>query len=158
MHVRNATVLFRALPAELQFSAEEKRSLRTFANLLSDRVVNRRSFLCVISDDRELRRLNHSYLGHNYPTDVLSFPSHDNLGELGEMIISAERAEAQAVEFGHDRIDELRILMLHGVLHLSGMDHERDGGRMEAAEEKWRDEFGLPLNLIARATDSRPRR
>ena len=158
MHVRNATVLFRALPAELQFSAEEKRSLRSFANLLSERVVNRRPFLCVISDDRELRRLNQSYLGHDYPTDVLSFPSHDSTGDVGEMIISAERAEAQALEFGHDRIDELRILMLHGVLHLSGMDHERDRGQMEAAEQTWREEFGLPLNLIARAGGSRQNR
>lgn len=113
-------------------------------------MANGRPFTCVISDDAELRRLNNSFLGHDYATDVLSFPSQASVGELGELIISAERAEAQASDFGHDRIDEICILMLHGVLHLCGMDHEHDRGQMAIAEEKWREELGMPVTLIAR--------
>ena len=152
MSLGATTVLFRTLPSSFEFTAEEKRSLRTFARILSLRVANERPFTCVISDDKEVRRLNQSFLGGDYTTDVLSFPAQNGANDLGEMIISAECAESQAREFGHDRMDEIRLLMLHGVLHLSGMDHERDRGEMAGAERKWREELGLPLTLIARAT------
>ena len=66
------------------------------------------------------------------------------------MAISVARARAQARQFGHTTEDELRILMLHGVLHLLGMDHETDGGRMARAEKRWRRELGLPNGLIER--------
>ena len=155
MSQSDSTVLFRALPAELNLSAEEKRIVRSFARTLGTRVVNGRPFTCVLAGDAELRRLNSSFLGHDYATDVLSFPSHANTGELGELIISVERAEAQAAEFGHARIDEICILMLHGVLHLAGMDHEQDRGQMASAEQKWRRELGLPPTLIARAARRR---
>ena len=154
MHSCNATVLFRALPADSKLSADEKRAIRTFARNLAIRVANCRPFVCVISDDRELRRLNNYFRSHDYPTDVLSFPSTGGSEVLGEMTISAERAAAQAVEFGHSRVDEICILMLHGLLHLCGLDHERDGGEMANAEQRWRKELRLPLNLIARATTS----
>jgi probable rRNA maturation factor len=149
------TVLFRALPPELKFSPEEKHTLRAFARTLSGLVASGRPFTCVISNDVELRRLNENFLAHDYPTDVLSFPSHDIAGDLGDMAISAERAQAQALEFGHDCVDEIRILMLHGLLHLSGMDHEKDRGAMAKAEQKWREELGLPVTLIARGRHSR---
>ena len=148
-------MLFRALPPELNLTPEEKRAIRSFARTLGTRVAKGRPFTCVIADDAELRRLNHSFLGHDYATDVLSFPSHASTGQLGELILSAERAEAQASEFDHDRIDEICILMLHGVLHLCGMDHEQDRGRMASAEQKWREELGLPVTLIARAARRR---
>ena len=70
---------------------------------------------------------------------------------LGEMAISVERAKEQANEFGHTLEDEIEILMLHGVLHLMGMDHERDSGRMRRAETQWRKTLGLPGGLIERA-------
>jgi len=95
-----------------------------------------------------LRRLNREFRGKDYPTDVLSFPGSD--GHLGDLAISAARARAQAREFGHTTEDELRILMLHGVLHLMGMDHEADNGRMARAERRWRRELGLPNGLIER--------
>jgi probable rRNA maturation factor len=155
MSESDSTVLFRALPTELNLSPEEKRTVKNFARTLRTHAANGRSFTCVIADDAELRRLNRSFLGHDYTTDVLSFPSRATVGELGEFIISAERAQSQAAEFGHDRIDEICILMLHGVLHLCGMDHERDRGEMAGAEQKWRKEFGLPLTLIARAASGR---
>ena len=90
-------------------------------------------FQCLITGDEELRRLNRQFLGKDYPTDVLSFPAGDD-DMLGEIAISAERAAEQAREFGHSVEDEIRILMLHGVLHLAGMDHERDRGAMARAE------------------------
>ncbi len=156
MHSCNATVLVRALPAPFKLSAEEKRVIRRFAHSLATRVANCRPFLCVITDDRELRELNHRFLGLDYPTDVLSFPSNGGVdlteANLGEMTISAERAEAQAIEFGHSRADEICILMLHGLLHLCGLDHESDRGEMASAEQQWREELRLPSNLIARAT------
>lgn len=143
-------LLFRELPSHFKFSPEEKRSLRAFAKVASKRVVKRRTFTCVISDDRELRTLNATFLGHDHPTDVLSFPMGEAGDDLGEIIISAERAEAQAAEFGHDRVDEIQILMLHGLLHLAGMDHETDRGEMARLENKWREELGLPTSLISR--------
>jgi probable rRNA maturation factor len=61
----------------------------------------------------------------------------------------------QAREFGHSLVDEIRILMLHGILHLTGMDHHRDRGEMARAEYKWRNEFSLRATLISR-TRKRP--
>jgi probable rRNA maturation factor len=142
-----STVLFGALPSELQCSRAEKRFLNDFARDLSRQIATGGVFDCLITDDAELRRLNLAFLGHDYPTDVLSFP-HEN--GLGEIAISVERAEAQARSFGHARMDEIRILMLHGLLHLAGMDHENDDGEMACAEAKWRARFGLPQTLIAR--------
>jgi len=149
-----SSVLFGAVPPHLEFSPEDKRRLRRFARKLAERVAEGREFSCLITTDRELQRLNRDFLGHDYPTDVLSFPS-TNGGTLGDIAVSVERARAQAREFGHEALDEVRILMLHGLLHLTGMDHERDGGEMEQAEQRWRQEFGLPAGLIARASNAR---
>jgi probable rRNA maturation factor len=67
------------------------------------------------------------------------------------MAISLDRAAAQAAELGHSLEDELCILMLHGLLHLCGMDHEADSGEMLRAEMRWRKRLGLPAGLIERA-------
>jgi len=101
---------------------------------------------CLVTTDAELRRLNKQFRRKDYATDVLSFP-----GSEGEIAISFDRAAAQAAEMGHSVDDELRILMLHGLLHLSGMDHETDAGEMAKAEVRWRKKFGLPVGLIERA-------
>ena len=126
--------------------------MRDFAAALRDAVARGRDFHCLITDDAELRRLNRRFRGADYATDVLSFPSGGRRGPLGDIAISAARAAAQAREFGHSRVDEIRILMLHGVLHLLGMDHESDGGRMARAEARWRRKLNLPTGLIARAS------
>lgn len=144
------TVLFRRLPAQVRLSPEEKKQIVRFAQTLSIELANERAFTCLLTNDREIRKLNHSFLQHNYPTDVLSFPAADS-GELGEIAISLERAREQAAELGHNTLDELRILLLHGVLHLLGMDHERDRGEMARAERKLQKRFGLPPTLIARS-------
>jgi probable rRNA maturation factor len=103
------------------------------------------SVTCLITDDRELRELNRKFLRKDFPTDVLSFPSSN------EIAISLDRAAAQAAEFGHSIEDELRILMLHGLLHLAGMDHEIDAGEMARAEVRWRKRLQLPPGLVERA-------
>jgi probable rRNA maturation factor len=118
--------------------------LRGFLTELERRVAKGRAITCLITTDAELRRMNRHFLGKNYATDVLSFPPD-------EMAISLDRAAEQARELGHSLDEELRILMLHGVLHLCGMDHETDSGEMRRAEMRWRKKFGLPAGLIERA-------
>lgn len=147
-------VLFRSLPADSRLRASEKNALRSFAHELMANVSEGRAFTCLFTDDRELKKLNSDFLGHDYATDVLSFPSED--AGLGELAISVERAIEQARQFGHERTDELRVLMLHGLLHLLGFDHERDRGEMARAERKWRSFFNLPSTLIARASRGTP--
>jgi probable rRNA maturation factor len=144
------SIFFRSIPGHLRLNADEKRTLKHFASSLSAEVGEGRTFSCLITDDKALHKLNLQFLQHDYPTDVLSFPAGSDSDELGELAISVERAEAQAAGFGHTLLDELRILMLHGVLHLSGMDHERDKGEMAAAERRLRKLFQLPQTLIMR--------
>jgi probable rRNA maturation factor len=141
-----STVLFRRAPASLR-----RRPLAAFAHVLETQVARGRRFDCLIAGNAELRRLNRQFRGEDHATDVLSFPSLDaDAGGLGDVAISLGRARAQARQFGHSVEDEIRILMLHGVLHLLGMDHENDGGRMARAEKRWRTRLGLPSSLIAR--------
>ena len=118
--------------------------LRDFLIDLAKRVAAGRAVTCLITTDAELRRLNREFRGKNYATDVLSFPPD-------EMAISLDRAAAQSKELGHSLDAELRILMLHGLLHLCGMDHEKDSGEMRRAEIRWRKKLGLPSGLIERA-------
>jgi probable rRNA maturation factor len=120
--------------------------LRAYFNDVVRRVARGRKITCLITDDQELRRWNRQFRGKNYATDVLSFPSDDG----GEIAISADRAAEQASEYGHKIADEIRILMLHGVLHLTGLDHEKDSGEMAASETRWRKKLGLPTGLIER--------
>jgi len=124
-------------------------SLEDFATTLQRRVAARRSFTCLFTNDAELRGLNRRFRGKNKATDVLSFPSAVE-ESLGDIAISLDRAREQARDFGHRVGDELRILMLHGVLHLVGMDHEADSGEMARAEVAWRKKLGLPAGLIER--------
>ncbi|MBI3242385.1 MAG: rRNA maturation RNase YbeY [Chloroflexi bacterium] len=86
------------------------------------------SLSLAVSDDEALRNLNSQFLGHDYPTDVLSFPSDsddpDDQGRyFGDVIISYPRAYAQAETGGHPVEAELQLLTVHGVLHLLGHDH-----------------------------------
>jgi len=107
----------------------------------------------LITNDREMRVLNKRYRGKDSTTDVLSFPAAAGLpGKLaGDLAISAEIASVNAKEFGHTAVEEIKILILHGVLHLAGYDHERDNGRMARREKLLRSQLGLPMNLIDRA-------
>ena len=124
--------------------------LESFARELQQRVARRQAFDCLITSDRELQDLNRSFRGEDYPTDVLSFPAESKVDSLGELAISRRRAAAQARQFGHTVEEEICILMLHGVLHLVGLDHETDSGAMRRTESRWRRKLGLPTGLIQR--------
>lgn len=134
-----------------RFAAISRPELTHFAARLSRVAAEGRSFECLISDDRELQSLNRRFRRKNKPTDVLSFPSEGG-PFLGAIAISYDRARVQALAFHHRIETEVRILMLHGVLHLTGMDHETDSGEMAREEIRLRRKFGLPSGLIARAT------
>jgi probable rRNA maturation factor len=151
MSSEGSSLLFRNIPKSLRLGSEHKRALKVFAQTLSDRVAGGRPFCCLVANDEMLRQLNRDFLNADYATDVLSFPSATDGNGLGELAISVERASEQAQRYGHDLLDELRVLMLHGVLHLAGMDHERDKGKMARIERKLRFELNLPSTLTARA-------
>jgi probable rRNA maturation factor len=141
-------ITFRRKPATL-----DCQSLHSFAEVLRNRVARKRDFHCLITNDAELQALNAQFRGKDYATDVLSFPSEGpatDEGFLGDIAISMQRARAQAREWQHAAEEEIRILMLHGVLHLLGMDHETDSGEMKRTETRWRRKLGLPVGLIER--------
>jgi probable rRNA maturation factor len=97
-----------------------------------------------------MRALNRQYRGKDAPTDVLSFPG-DTPGFLGDIVIAAAVARRQAGKAGHGFGTELRILALHGLLHLLGYDHEHDRGKMARLEARLRRRGGLREGLIERA-------
>jgi probable rRNA maturation factor len=113
--------------------------------------------VALVSDGR-MRTLNRAFRGKDAPTDVLSFPaatakrpqgaSSDHY--LGDIVIATGIATRQAKEIGHPLGTELRVLALHGLLHLLGFDHETDSGEMAHAEEKLRKKAGLKQGLIGR--------
>ena len=140
-----SSVTFRRPPASLR-----QRSITKFARVLERDLAKGRAFDTLITGDAELRRLNADFRGKDYATDVLSFPSADGGSHLGDIAISLGRARAQARDFGHAIEHEVQILMLHGVLHLLGYDHETDTGAMARAEKRWRGKLGLPNGLIER--------
>ena len=140
-----STVVFRRAPAEVR-----PRVLERFVRRLQAEVAKGSQFDCLITGDAELRKLNLEFRGKDYATDVLSFPADGSDGHLGDIAISLARARAQARQFGHSTEQEIQILMLHGLLHLAGMDHEADRGQMARAEKRWRSRLGLPNGLIER--------
>lgn len=98
--------------------------------------------------DREMRRLNREFRQQNRTTDVLSFPFvPDELDQqdeyLGDIAISAEQAARQASENGLEPVIEIKQLILHGILHLCGYDHETDDGEMNSLELDLRDKLGI---------------
>ena len=101
-----------------------------------------------ITSARELQQLNRRFRHKNKPTDVLSFPSL--VGTGGDIAIAREIAANNASALGHSVTTELKILILHGLLHLAGFDHESDNGEMTARELQLRRELGLPFGLIER--------
>ncbi len=100
--------------------------------------------------DQRIARLNATFRGHDTPTDVLSFPS-DSPPHLGDVIIARGVARRQAARAGHSLATEVRVLALHGLLHLLGYDHEQDEGQMARLERRLRRKGGLVEGLIERA-------
>ena len=127
-----------------------RRHLQERARELQQRVAKGREFSCLLTNDEEIRTLNKQFRKKDKTTDVLSFPALPESGDLGDIAISVDRAAAQAKEHGHTVEQEIEILILHGLLHLLGYDHETDEGRMARAERRWRKTLGLPVGLIER--------
>ena len=106
----------------------------------------------LLTSDPEIKRLNRTFRRKNKPTDILSFPTPPEISaqHAGDLAISLDTAARQAAEHGHSLPNELRILLLHGLLHLAGEDHETDSGEMAARESTLRTQLRLPSTLIAR--------
>lgn len=106
----------------------------------------------LLTIDREIRALNQTYRKKDKATDVLSFPALPETQEefAGDIAISVEYAARSARKFGLTLQDELKILILHGLIHLSGHDHESDNGEMARLESRLRQKLSLAAGLIAR--------
>ena len=110
----------------------------------------------LLARNAEIRRLNRDFRRLDKPTDVLSFPAVT--GEVaGDIAISADIARRNARQLGHSTTEEVKVLIVHGLLHLAGYDHESDSGQMRRKEDRLRRSLGLPGALIAR-TQRAPRK
>jgi probable rRNA maturation factor len=108
----------------------------------------------LLTTDAYLRKLNRQFSGKDKPTDVLSFPAEGIGAEkiAGDLAISVPTALHQAAEHGHALSTEIKVLILHGLLHLAGHDHDADNGKMARREHLLRARLNLPQGLIERAT------
>jgi probable rRNA maturation factor len=130
-------------------------SLERFA-LTAKRAARLRGEVAIlVTNSASIRRLNRDFRGKDKPTDVLSFPSAAK-GLAGDIAISAQIASKQAKSLGHTLSTELKVLILHGMIHLAGHDHESDSGEMAALEAKLQKKLKLPQGLIERTTSRSP--
>ncbi len=112
----------------------------------------------LLTSNSEMKALNRRFRAKDSPTDVLSFPAAPGDTRkrfAGEIAISAEIASQNARLLGHTPAEEVKILVLHGVLHLQGYDHERDNGEMARRESQLRKRLRLPSSLIDRTLNDR---
>ena len=140
-------------PASLKETLSRS-GLTSFLNRARAAVGLRGEVEVLLADDSTLRSLNKSFRGKNKPTDVLSFPTPAEIANshAGDLAISLDIAARQAGTYGQSLRDEVRILLLHGLLHLSGFDHETDNGEMAAREAALRTQLKLSNTLIERTT------
>ncbi len=111
----------------------------------------------LLTTDKAIRRLNREFRGIDKSTDVLSFPADPIPGPekiAGDLAISVPTARRQGDACGHSLASELKVLILHGLLHLAGYDHETDAGQMARRERVLRARLALPLGLIERVERS----
>jgi probable rRNA maturation factor len=101
----------------------------------------------LVTGNRRVQELNRRFRRKNKPTDVLAFAGPEG----GDIAISVDIASENARRYGHRSLDELKILVLHGMLHLAGYDHDRDNGLMAAREARLRAQLKLPTTLIERS-------
>jgi probable rRNA maturation factor len=141
----------KTLPAA---SALGKRDLNRFLACAVKALGLTGEFSVLLTGDERLRALNHQFRGKDKATDVLSFPALPeaaNGSQGGDLAISLEIAWAQAATYGHTLQMEVKILILHGLLHLAGYDHERDQGQMRRRETQLRKQFALSPGLVERS-------
>jgi probable rRNA maturation factor len=130
--------------------AFDESAILAFIACIAKNVAAGAEFAVVVSNDDAVRGANRRFRGISRTTDVLSFPDGDD-GRLGDVLISAPRAQRQAETYGHAIDDELKVLTLHGLLHLLGYDHETDQGEMNRVEKCLRRRYKLPTALSERA-------
>jgi len=115
-------------------------------------VITNKDFELIIVDNETIAKINKEYRNIDKPTDVLSFPLDvvcENM-PIGTIIISADKVIEKSNELGHSSEDEFKLLLIHGLLHLIGYDHEIDNGEMRKKEEEIIKKFNLPDSLIVR--------
>lgn len=146
-------VILRKRIAGLSASTLERFVLRARRLLLLRDGVN-----VLVTNSAELRSLNRRFRGADKPTDVLSFPSCSAMIQsrraAGDVAISADIARDNAKRLGHSLTNEIKILALHGILHLAGFDHEKDDGQMARKEIRMRRQLKLESGLIERIQTS----
>jgi probable rRNA maturation factor len=128
------------------------RTLARFLALSQKAVRLKGQVTVLLTTDPAIRKLNRQFRGKNKATDVLSFPAEGIGAEdiAGDLAISVPTARKQAIEQGHSLSTEIKVLILHGLLHLAGYDHEADEGQMARRERLLRAKLGLPQGLIER--------
>jgi probable rRNA maturation factor len=141
-------------------AALKMRELRSFLSKAKSAVGLRGDISVLLATDTTIRTLNRDFRKKDKTTDVLSFPAvddHPGKGRklAGDMAVSLETAARQAEEHGHTLQVEVKILLLHGLLHLAGYDHETDTGQMARKESALRKQFDLPAGLIQRSSKSK---
>ena len=131
------------------------RTLSRFLAAAQQAVRLRGQVTVLLTTDAAIRRLNRQFRGKNKATDVLSFPASGvgAEGVAGDLAISVTTALGQAAEQGHSLATEIKVLVLHGLLHLAGYDHEVDDGKMARRERVLRAKLRLPQGLIERAAE-----
>jgi probable rRNA maturation factor len=149
-HRLSALVILRKRIAGLSAATLERFVLRARRVIHLQGMVN-----VLVTNSAELRDLNRQFRGADKATDVLSFPSpqagHNKARRVaGDVAISADIARENAARLGHAVADEVKILALHGILHLAGFDHERDNGEMGRKESRLRRRLKLEVGLIER--------
>jgi probable rRNA maturation factor len=132
------------------------RTLARFLALAQKAVLLKGQVTVLLTTDAAIRRLNRQFRGKDKTTDVLSFPASGRGAEAiaGDLAISVTTALGQAAEQGHSLSTEIKVLVLHGLLHLAGFDHEVDDGAMARRERVLRADLGLPQGLIERSGES----
>ncbi|HUQ49514.1 MAG TPA: rRNA maturation RNase YbeY [Terriglobales bacterium] len=133
----------------------DQAELRRFAARAMKLIGMKGDVAILITNDRRMKELNRWYRHKNYATDVLSFPGTPTHGHAGDVAISAEIATKNAASLRHSLVVELKVLILHGLLHLSGYDHESDTGEMAGLEDHLRFRLKLPTALISRTLGHR---
>jgi probable rRNA maturation factor len=143
---RSAARIPRANPRDNRVPSA--RTLARFLREAQDAVKLRGQVTVLLTTDSAMRRLNRQFRGKNQATDVLSFPAYSPVpkGEgpgaperiIGDLALSVDTARKQAAGLGHTLAVEIKVLVLHGLLHLAGYDHETDDGEMARLEERLR--------------------
>ncbi len=149
-------------PGTSRRAAIGKRELNRFLVRAIQAVGLQGTVSVLLTGDAQIRELNRQYRRKDKATDVLSFPAADLGTEApttrqprlaGDLAISLETAARQADAFGHSLQLEVKILLLHGLLHLAGFDHEVDSGQMARRETRLRKQLELPSGLIQRSSN-----